>query len=71
MAEPSLLYTKAGGIARLTFNRPEVRNAIDPEALCRLADACQDIGADRDVRVRLSAELLQATESPCSEAGEP
>jgi enoyl-CoA hydratase len=51
MAEPSLRYTKADGIARLTFNRPEVRNAVDPEALCRLADAWQDIEADRDVRV--------------------
>ena len=51
MAEPSLLYTKADGIARLTFHRPEVRNAVDPEALCGLADAWQDLEADRDVRV--------------------
>ncbi len=39
MAEPAFLYEKREGIAYLTFNRPHVRNAVSPEALCRLADA--------------------------------
>ena len=30
MAEPSLLYTKGDGIARLTFNRPDVRIGSSP-----------------------------------------
>lgn len=53
MKKPSLLYTKSNGIARITFNRPEVRNAVDPEALCRLADAWQDIEADPEIRVAI------------------
>ena len=44
--EPSLLYTKVDGIARITFNRPAVHNAVDPEALCRLADAWRDVATD-------------------------
>ena len=39
MSEPAVLYEKSGGIATVTMNRPGVRNAINPEMLCRLADA--------------------------------
>lgn len=53
MAEPALLYEKDGGIATLTMNRPEVRNAINPEMLCRLADAWQDVSDDPSVRVAI------------------
>ena len=35
------------------MNRPEVRNAINPEMLCRLADAWQDVNDDPDVRVAI------------------
>jgi enoyl-CoA hydratase len=50
MAEPAVLYEKADGIATVTMNRPEVRNAINAEMLCRLADAWQDINDDASVR---------------------
>jgi len=53
MAEPALLYEKDGGVATLTMNRPEVRNAINPEMLCRLADAWQDVSDDSNIRVAI------------------
>lgn len=53
MPEPALLYEKSGGIATLTMNRPEVRNALNAEMLCRLADAWQDVNDDPDVRVAI------------------
>src|SRR5262245_13021710 len=53
MAEPAVLYEKADGIATVTMNRPEVRNAINAEMLCRLADAWQDVNTDSAVRVAI------------------
>jgi enoyl-CoA hydratase len=50
---PSLLYEKRDGIAYLTLNRPEVRNALDPETICRLADAWQDYMSDDSLRVAI------------------
>jgi enoyl-CoA hydratase len=50
---PALLYEKRDGIAYITFNRPEVRNAMDPEVVVRLAEAWQDFGADDEARVAL------------------
>lgn len=49
-AELPLLYEKAGHIAVITFNRPEARNALSPEVLCRFADALLDFQADADMR---------------------
>jgi enoyl-CoA hydratase len=53
VAEPALLYEKADGIAVLTMNRPEVRNALNAEMLCRLADAWQDVNDDPGVRAAI------------------
>src|SRR5688572_16480800 len=53
MAEPALLYEKSGAIATLTMNRPEVKNAINPEMLVRLADAWQDVQDDPAIRVAI------------------
>jgi naphthoate synthase len=38
-AYEDLLYDKADGIARITINRPEVRNAFRPQTLAELRDA--------------------------------
>src|SRR5215470_7802799 len=51
--EPALFYAKADGIAVLTMNRPQVRNALNAEMLCRLADAWQDVNDDPAVRVAI------------------
>ena len=53
MSEPAVLYEKGGGVATVTMNRPEFRNAINPEMLCRLADAWQDVNDDPDVRAAI------------------
>ena len=53
MSQPAVLYEKHDGIAVVTMNRPEVRNAINPEMLCRLADAWQDVNDDPEVRVAI------------------
>ncbi len=51
----SLALEKRGHIAYLTLKRPQKQNAIDGALLRELADACQAIGADEDVRVALLA----------------
>ena len=53
MTTPAFLYEKRDGIAYLTFNRPEKRNAISPEVICRLADAWQDYAVDDALRVAI------------------
>lgn len=46
-----VLLEKRNHIALVTINRPEVRNALDPEAVCRLADVFTELHDDDDVRV--------------------
>ena len=49
----SIDYAAAGGIARITLNRPEKRNAITSEMMSALRDALQRAGDDSAVRVLL------------------
>lgn len=46
----ALLYEKRDNIAYLTLNRPERKNAINAEMMCRLADAWLDYEADDALR---------------------
>lgn len=48
--EPTLLATLEAGVLTLTLNRPERRNAIDPELRDALAAALDGAGTDADVR---------------------
>ena len=48
---PALLVERDGYIVTLTMNRPEVKNAINPEMLVRLADAWATYDDDPTVRV--------------------
>ena len=48
-----LLYEKQDGIAYITINRPEARNALSPEVVCRLADAFVDYAKDDSLRVAI------------------
>ncbi|MFO1398572.1 MAG: 1,4-dihydroxy-2-naphthoyl-CoA synthase [Burkholderiales bacterium] len=46
-----ILYVKAEGIAKITINRPEVRNAFRPETVTELQHAFTDARDDADVGV--------------------
>jgi len=48
---PAVLFTRDANVARLTFNRPDVLNAIDIETARMFRDACHAIASDPDVRV--------------------
>jgi enoyl-CoA hydratase len=50
---PHLIYEKRDGIAFLTMNRPEKRNAITPEMVVQLAEAWTDFRDDGDARVAI------------------
>ncbi len=44
-----ITYKKSGGVARIAFNRPEVRNAFRPKTLFELEEALKD--AREDVKI--------------------
>ena len=46
-------YEVRGHVAVVTLNRPDARNAINPEVAIRLADAWQEIRDDDAVRVAI------------------
>ncbi|MHB8377574.1 MAG: crotonase/enoyl-CoA hydratase family protein [Dehalococcoidia bacterium] len=46
----ALLVEREGHVLTLTMYRPTVKNALDPEMLCRLADAWEMADGDDDVR---------------------
>ncbi len=47
---PALLFEKQGNIALITLNRPEVRNAVNPELAIRLCDAWDEVRNDPEIR---------------------
>jgi len=48
-----ITYQKADGVARIAFNRPEVRNAFRPETLLEMQEAFKDAGEDTEIGVVL------------------
>jgi enoyl-CoA hydratase len=50
---PDLLYEKRDGIAILTLNRPERRNAFSPQLMVLLAEAWKDFRDDDAMRVAI------------------
>ena len=48
-----LVYDKAEGMARITINRPEVRNAFRPKTVQELIDAFEDVREDPQVGVAI------------------
>lgn len=48
---PAVLFEKRDHTAYITFNRPEVHNALNPESMVRLAEAWQEINRDDEIRV--------------------
>jgi len=53
VSEPALIVERDGHVVTLTMNRPEVKNALNPEMLCRLADAWDLVDGDPDIRVAI------------------
>jgi enoyl-CoA hydratase/carnithine racemase len=51
MADPVLLVEKQDGVATLTLNRPEQKNALSPELRWALKDSIESIRTDREVGV--------------------
>jgi methylglutaconyl-CoA hydratase len=48
-----ILYTANQGVARITLNRPEKRNALDAELISEVRDALRSSATDENVRVVL------------------
>ena len=48
-----ITYRKSSGVARIAFNRPEIRNAFRPETLLELLEAFRDAGEDPSIGVVL------------------
>jgi enoyl-CoA hydratase len=51
MSDPAVLTERDGPVLTVTLNRPEKRNAFNPEVLCRLCDAWDLLDADPELRV--------------------
>ncbi len=51
MADPAVIVEKDGHILTVTLNRPEKRNAVNSEVMCRLHDAWNLLDSDDDLRV--------------------
>lgn len=48
-----ITYHKADGMARIAFNRPEVRNAFRPQTIDEMIDAFRHVWMDQEVGVIL------------------
>ena len=48
-----ITYKKSNGVARIAFNRPEVRNAFRPKTLFEMYDAFSDVREDTNIGVVL------------------
>ncbi len=46
----AVLFERRGGVALITLNRPEARNAISPEVVVRLASAWNELRGDPELR---------------------
>jgi naphthoate synthase len=59
-----ITYKKAGGVARIAFNRPNVRNAFRPKTTSELYDAFYDAYEDASIGV-----VLLSAEGPSTKDG--
>jgi enoyl-CoA hydratase/carnithine racemase len=50
VSEPAVLYEAREGVAEITLNRPDNRNAMTPDVLAGLAEAVSRAGADAALR---------------------
>ena len=59
-----ITYKKSQGVARVAFNRPNVRNAFRPKTTSELLDAFYDAQEDTSIGV-----VLLSAEGPSSKDG--
>ncbi len=59
-----ITYQKRNGVARIAFNRPEVRNAFRPKTVSELLDSFYDAREDRSIGV-----ILLSAEGPSPKDG--
>ena len=59
-----ITYRKSSGVARIAFNRPEVRNAFRPHTVSELLDAFHDAHQDSEIGV-----VLFSAEGPSAKDG--
>lgn len=59
-----ITYRKLNGVARIAFNRPDVRNAFRPKTLFEMYEAFTDAKEDNDIGV-----VLLSAEGPSSKDG--
>jgi enoyl-CoA hydratase len=53
VADPAVIVEKDGAVLTVTLNRPEKRNAINCESMCRLYDAWRELDRDDELRVAI------------------
>jgi len=53
MSEPTVLVEKDGPVLIVTLNRPQKRNAVNCESMCRLYDAWVRVDADNGIRAAI------------------
>ena len=59
-----ITYKKSNGVARIAFNRPDVRNAFRPKTTLELHQALYDASEDTNIGV-----VLLSAEGPSSKDG--
>ncbi len=53
MTEPAVVVEKDGHVLTVALNRPEKRNAVNCEVMCRLYDAWQHLDQDEELRAAI------------------
>ncbi len=53
MADPAVIVEKDGHVLIVTLNRPEKKNAVNSEVMCRLYDAWVQLDEEDDLRVAI------------------
>lgn len=51
MSFQNILVSKDNGLGIITINRPEVRNALDPQTFAEIREAARQMRADNEIRV--------------------
>src|ERR1700755_883478 len=52
-ATEDLIYSVADGVARITFNRPQARNALTFAMYEQMAAICEAVNADRSIKAMI------------------